>query len=139
MRLITKVLAIASLMIGIPITLFTSLEVANLKTPPQSRESSFVALILIGLAPSVLGGGLLLYGIKRNQQQEQERYRKIFHDLLQANQGKITTIEFAMATGLNGKAAKAYLDELAQEFNAAYDVLEEGSISYRFRISGTDK
>ncbi len=126
-------------MIGIPITLLTCLESTNLKTPPQDRESSFAALILLGLPPTILGGGLLLHGMHRDRQQEQERLRKIFHDLLQANQGEITTIEFAMASGLTGKAAKAYLDELAQEFNAAYNILEEGSISYRFRISGTSK
>jgi hypothetical protein len=139
MKLVTKVLAVTSLMIGIPITLLTCLEVTNLKMPPQDREDSFAALILLGLPPTLLGSGLLLYGMHRDRQQEQERCRKIFHDLLKANQGEITTIEFAMATGLTGKAAKAYLDELAQEFNASYNVLEEGSISYRFRISGADK
>jgi hypothetical protein len=76
--------------------------------------------------------------MRHDRQQERDRLRKLFYELLKEQDGEITTIQFAMASGLTGADSKAFLDELAQEFNAGYDVLEEGSISYRFRISGTE-
>lgn len=39
-----------------------------------------------------------------------------------------------METELDGDAAKAYLDTRAKEFNAAYNVTEEGSFSYYFNL-----
>jgi hypothetical protein len=138
MRLITKIIAGTLLTIGIPVTLFASLEVANLKTPPQDREESLAALVILGVIPTALGGGLIWNGVRHDRKQERDRLRRLFYELLKEHNGEITTIQFAMVSGLTGKDAKAFLDELAQEFNAGYDVLEEGSILYRFRISGSD-
>jgi hypothetical protein len=42
-----------------------------------------------------------------------------------------------METGLDGQTAKAYLDSRAKEFNAAYNVIEEGSFSYYFNVDGS--
>jgi hypothetical protein len=138
MRLITKIVVGTLLVIGIPVTLLASLEVTDLKSPPQDREESWAALVLMGLTPTVLGGGLIWNGMRHDRKQERDRLRKIFYEQLKECNGEITTIQFAMASGLTGADSKAFLDELAQEFNAGYDVLEEGSISYRFRISGSE-
>jgi cadmium resistance protein CadD (predicted permease) len=136
MRLITKIVAGTLLVIGIPVTLLASLEVADLKAPPQNREESLAALVFLGLVPTILGGGLIWNGMRHDRKQERDRLRKIFYEQLKEHNGEITTIQFAMASGLTGADSKVFLDEMAQEFNAGYDVLEEGSISYRFRISG---
>jgi hypothetical protein len=137
MKLITKMIAGTLLVIGLPVTLLASLEVADLKAPPQDREESLAALVFLGLVPTVLGGGLIWNGMRHDRQQERDRLRKIFYEQLKERNGEITTIQFAMASGLTGADSKKFLDEVAQEFNAGYDVLEEGSISYRFRISGS--
>jgi hypothetical protein len=138
MRPIVKIVAGTLLTTGIPVIFLAGLEVADLKAPPQDREESLAALVILGLVPTVLGGGLIWNGMRHDRQQERDRLRKLFYELLKEQDGEITTIQFAMASGLTGADSKAFLDELAQEFNAGYDVLEEGSISYRFRISGTE-
>jgi hypothetical protein len=138
MRLITKIIAGTLLVIGLPVTLLASLEVADLKASPQNREESLAALVFLGLVPTVLGGGLIWNGMRHDRKQERDRLRKIFYEQLKEHSGEITTIQFAMASGLTGADSKVFLDEMAQEFNAGYDVLEEGSISYRFRISGAE-
>jgi uncharacterized membrane protein len=138
MRLITKIIAGTLLVIGIPVTFLAGLEVVDLKAPPQDREESLAALVILGLVPTVLGGGLIWNGVRHDRQQERDRLRKLFYELLKEHNGEITTIQFAMVSGLTGADSKAFLDERAQEFNAGYDVLEEGSISYRFRISGSE-
>jgi hypothetical protein len=76
--------------------------------------------------------------MRHDRKQERDRLRKIFYEQLKEHNGEITTIQFVMASGLTGADSKLFLDEVAQEFNAGYDVLEEGSISYRFRISGSE-
>jgi hypothetical protein len=138
MRLITKIIAGTLLVIGIPVTFLAGLEVVDLKAPPQDREESLAALVILGLVPTVLSGGLIWNGVRHDRQQERDRLRKLFYELLKEHNGEITTIQFAMVSGLTGADSKAFLDERAQEFNAGYDVLEEGSISYRFRISGSE-
>lgn len=137
MRLISKIIAGTLLTIGIPVTILTVLEIANFKTPPSDREDSIAALVILGLIPTTIGGAMVWNGKRHDRRQERDRLRKIFYELLKESNGEITTIQFAMASGLDGKESKAFLDELAQEFNGGYNVLEEGSISYHFRISGT--
>jgi hypothetical protein len=137
MRLISKIVAGTLLIIGIPVIVLTVLEITNLKESPADREESAVALVILGLVPTAIGGAMVWSAKRHDRRKENDRLRKIFYELLKEGNGEITTMQFAMASGLNGKDSKAFLDEMAQEFNAGYNVLEEGSISYRFRISGT--
>lgn len=43
-------------------------------------------------------------------------------------------MQFAMAANLTGDAAKRYLDERAKEFEANFEVDEQGGIFYRFPL-----
>jgi hypothetical protein len=136
MRLFTKIAAGTLLTIGIPIVVLTTLEITNLEQPPEDREAALAALIFLGLPPTLLGSWLIFNGVRHDRQKERDRLRQVFYNLLQESNGEITTMQFAIASGLTGDCAKQYLDERAKEFNAAYDVLEEGSISYQFRLKG---
>lgn len=57
-----------------------------------------------------------------------------FFQLLQENQGRITLMQFAIATRLSGEEATEYLDKQAIEFNANFDVDEQGNIFYVFSL-----
>jgi hypothetical protein len=134
MKLATK-LAIGLLLgFGLPITLLAMAELLDPTNPPQDREEAKAALVIFGLAPVSLGS-LLLWNIRQHSQQQQtERLQSRFFDLLQTNRGQITPLQFAIATGLNGKLAKAYLDERAREFDAVYNVTADGTIVYYFEL-----
>lgn len=58
--------------------------------------------------------------------------RNIFFDLVKKNQGSITVMEFAMAANLSGTDAKKILEKFAVEFDATFEVTEEGHILYLF-------
>ena len=60
------------------------------------------------------------------------RIRNIFFDLIQKNKGSITVIDFAVATDMSGTDAKKILEQFAIEFDATFDVTEEGQVIYLF-------
>lgn len=104
----------------------------------EARDAALGGLIL-GV-PSVLLGGLLAIGAYRESQQEKkviaqqasDRLQSTFFRLIKANNGYITVLQFAMEAQLTATAAKQYLNEKAKEFDATFDVSNEGAISYYF-------
>lgn len=109
-------------------------------TTPNVNEARDTAIggLILGV-PSVLLGGLLALGAYRQGQQEKaiaqqagDRLQSTFFRLLQAGNGYITILQFAMEAHLTATAARQYLDERAKEFDATFDVSHEGAISYYF-------
>lgn len=103
----------------------------------EVRDSAIGGLIL-GV-PSVLLGGWLALGLYRQGQQEKaiaqptgDRFQSTFFRLIQSGNGYITVFHFAMEAQLTATAAKRYLDQKAKEFDATFDVSNEGVISYYF-------
>jgi hypothetical protein len=105
MRLISKIVAGTLLTIGVPVLVLTSLEITNVKTPPSDREDSIVAMVILGWVPTAIGGAMVWSARRRDRQQERDRLRNIFYELLKEGNGEVTTMQFAMASGLNGKEA----------------------------------
>jgi hypothetical protein len=134
MKRSTKIWAAILLGIGVPISLIGAIEVLRPQATPEDREGGLAALVLFGLPPTALGTWLIWSSRRQGQKAESDRLRSTFFRTLQANNGHITVLLFSMETGLEGADAKAYLDERAKEFNAAYDVTEEGSYSYYFNL-----
>lgn len=104
----------------------------------EDRNAALGGLFL-GIPPVAIGGGLA--GALYQQQQKQRQAKAIasaqalqtqFYELLQTNDGQITVLQFASATGLTGGEAKAYLNERAQEFGADFIVSDSGEITYHF-------
>lgn len=122
--------------IGLPITLLGVIQGFDSKAAAHDREGALAALMLFGLPPTVAGGWLLCQGHDRDQQEMRDRLRSTFFRLLNEGGGHVTVLRFAMETGLDGATAKTYLEERAKEFNASYDVAEEGSITYYFNLGG---
>ena len=54
--------------------------------------------------------------------------------MLLENQGRVTLLSFAMQSQLPAAEAKQYLDKKAKEFNANFQVTEEGAVSYHFDV-----
>jgi hypothetical protein len=67
-------------------------------------------------------------------QQKNDYLQSQFYQILQQNHGKVTLLNFAMQSQLPPAAAKQYLDQKAKEFNANFQVNEEGGVSYHFDV-----
>jgi len=85
-------------------------------------------LVFFGLAPAALGGVLLYTSFKADQHAIRDR----FFQLLHANGGRISLLDFAAATRLEPAIARRYLDGWAKEFFATFEVTDNGDIDYIF-------
>lgn len=94
-------------------------------------------LLLPLLAIAGLGAvGYWLWQLRRKRQQQQARLNARlnaqFYQLLQQQQGRISVLDFAMRTQLDGAAAQAYLNTQAQAFSAFFETTPQGDIVYVF-------
>ncbi|MBD2201986.1 hypothetical protein H6G33_08260 [Calothrix sp. FACHB-1219] len=97
--------------------------------------------LIFGVPTLILGGWLslgLYYQSKQEKkainQQMSDRLQGIFYQMLQENKGRMTLVGFAVKSELPAIAAREYLDEKAKEFNANFQVSEDGTVSYHFEL-----
>ncbi|BBC22547.1 hypothetical protein [Pseudanabaena sp. ABRG5-3] len=120
--------------------IFLTVTVASISTknPTEKDRSAALGGIILGV-PAIASGAWIVWGLRKKQEQlEKERYSQIettFLELLQANNGNITAINFAIATKLSLEESKQYLDQKAIQLNANFNVSEDGGISYQFLLS----
>ncbi|MEM9002758.1 MAG: hypothetical protein AAGE59_04425 [Cyanobacteria bacterium P01_F01_bin.86] len=98
--------------------------------------SIFLLLLLLKLLmPWLLLLGVL-YGVwyawQRRRQYQQQLYQ-CFYECLQANHGRISVIDFAMAARITGPRARKFLDARAKDFFAEFETSVHGDIFYTFR------
>mgnify|MGYP006421288813 CR=1 FL=1 len=141
MKLIKKILAGLLLLFGVPFSMFALIEIANPETSAEERENATAALLILTLPSTVAGGWLAWSVVKQNrreaqerQNQEGDRLREVFFDAVRRERGEITVLEFAMEAQISGQDAKQYLDERAKEYDATFNVGEQGEISYKFPL-----
>jgi large subunit ribosomal protein L7/L12 len=146
MELIKKVATSLLLTFGLAVMLLAAYDMLNQQTTPKDKEDAFAALVIFGL-PSITLAGWLARLSQQEQTENRDRLQSTFFQLLQTGDGKITVLQFAMQTQLPGEAAKQYLDERAREFDATFEVSDQGAVSYCFpglrpdsttRFSATD-
>ena len=103
--------------------------------------SLVVVLLLRLLLPllAMIGLGALGFWLwrshRKKQQQQQRQQARInakFYQLLQQQQGRISVLDFAMRTQLDGAAAQAYLNTQAQAFSAFFETTPQGDLIYVF-------
>ena len=111
------------------------------QNPDYENNDTIVGGIIFGVPSLILGGWLALGLYKESRQdkkaitqQNHERLQSQFYQILQTNNGRITLLNFAMQSQLPAAEAKEYLDQKAKEFNANFQVNEEGGVSYHFDV-----
>ncbi|MBE9236313.1 hypothetical protein IQ227_09775 [Anabaena aphanizomenioides LEGE 00250] len=111
------------------------------QNPDYENNDTIVGGIIFGVPSLILGGWLALGLYKESRQdkkaitqQNHERLQSQFYQILQTNNGRITLLGFAMQSQLPAAEAKEYLDQKAKEFNANFQVNEEGGVSYHFDV-----
>lgn len=118
--------------IGLPISLLLTVEFCRKDNPNKADET--IAFLVFGFTPTVTGGLLARSVYLKHEQQERDRLHAIFYQLLKSSKGRITVLPFAMETKLSGEEAKRYLDEKAKEFDAKYEVDNDGGVNYCFDL-----
>lgn len=78
---------------------------------------------------ALVGTGYWIW--RRRKKQERDLYQ-LFYDLIQANGGRISVLDFAIAACLTGPQARAFLDARAREFYANFEPTDHGDVLYTF-------
>ncbi len=121
-----------------PIFLTVTVSSITMKNPTEKDRSAALGGIILGV-PAAAGGAWIVWGLKKKDKKLQKtrdsQIESTFLELLQANQGDISTLNFAIATKLSLEESKQYLDQKAKQLNAEFNVSEDGAISYQFFIS----
>lgn len=139
MRRVKTIVAGVLLGIGLPISivctwnLFQPIDSTTAPTLVEAQRSlNLATLIFYGLVPVTMGSGLALSNNRQGQQSQRDRLQAVFFRLLQEGDGQINVLRFSMEANISGSEAKVYLDDRAREFNAAFNVSEEGKVFYYF-------
>lgn len=103
-----------------------------------TRKSAVPAFLIFG-APALGAGGWLAWGLRQQEEQEQEALlQQVFYRLVKSGDGAIGAFQLAMEAQISGNEARAYLDRCSREFDGTFDVSDDGRILYRFDSSGLD-
>lgn len=103
-----------------------------------NRREIVTAGVLLGGPATAAAGWLGLDLIRQRRREQAQRLQGIFFELLQAGDGNITPLRFAMVSHLSGEAAKAYLTERAREYDATFQVAADGGLIYCFNLGQVD-
>lgn len=134
MKLVKKIAAGLLFPLGLAILLLATADLLNKDTTKENKEGSAAALVLFGLPSLGLGSWFIWSLTSQSKREKDDRLQTAFYHILENNGGKITVLRFAKETDLSGTEAKQYLEAKAKEFNANYDVSEQGDITYRFTL-----
>ncbi len=104
----------------------------NHEISPEEQRSGMISCLLFGLPLTGAGGWMAWRLYEQGQQEKRDRLRSIFYGLLKQSKGQITLLQFAMEAKLSGTEARQFLDEQAREFDANFEVNEQGEIFYFF-------
>jgi nitrogen fixation-related uncharacterized protein len=140
MKLLTKLSASSMLFLSFLFFMVSVSALPNLQDKSstdmeirEARENAFLGITLS--LPFLVGGGCLLWGAKQqNQKQLSDRLQSTFYHLVEEKQGRISVLLFAKEANITGIEAKQYLDLKAKEFNALFDLSNEGGIYYYFHL-----
>ena len=140
-RFLKKGAATLLLFVGIPLS---AVCLAMMMSPNQTadeREDALITFFIVALPPTALGGWLA-WGLRQEHQRkltaqsaaENDRLQSVFFRVLEENRGETTILRLAKEAKISGEEARAYLDRKAVEFDATFEVGEQGEITYQFHL-----
>jgi len=119
------------------IFLAVTISVVFTKNPTKDDKSAALGGVIIGV-PATAAGAWIVWGMRKNTKDEEsdrlEEMERTFLELLDANNGRITSLRFAITSNLSLEESKHYLDKKAAMLNATFEVTEEGGVNYCFHL-----
>jgi hypothetical protein len=70
---------------------------------------------------------------KKKSAYAQDSMNRVLYELIKKNNGRITLVEFAIASNLEPGEARKFLESKATQFGTVVDVDNEGTINYIFK------
>ncbi|MEL6938210.1 MAG: hypothetical protein AAFO84_03350 [Cyanobacteria bacterium J06598_1] len=107
-----------------------------LDTDPDrlDKRETVLAGMLLGI-PATVGAVWMMGTMERDRKLAySHRLQALFYKALQANNGRINAIQFAMLAEVSLKEAQQCLDTWAGPMNADFDIDEAGVIVYCFNV-----
>ncbi len=105
------------------------------KNPSEKDRSAALGGLMFGI-PAVAGGTVILMGSRGKKKElaaaRERQLETTFLELLTNDNGRISVVEFALASQLSIDESKQYLDRKVNQLNGDFDVSDDGKISYRF-------
>lgn len=124
-----------------------SLEPQNRKTalaPTANPNITPLIIMMVGMGLVALMWRMMVLGVlavgvwhfvrryQQQQSQQQAKLKALFYQVVQAHNGYITPLDWAMKANLPGEEAKIYLQERLREFSGQLEVNEQGGLIYYF-------
>ena len=104
-------------------------------TTPESRRGILLASTVLG-GLGLVGSGALAGSLKRQRRREMRlQLEAAFVQQLQAGQGQVALMPFALAAQASAVEARVFLDGQVRQFDGEFGVTEEGEVVYRFQRS----
>lgn len=119
---------------GSVITILAIAAIARFERGTADRQEAIASLLLFGLAPIAVGSGLAWDRHRCASQERHARLQHAFYTMVKNGRGRMSVLTFAMETGISGMEARAFLEARSHEFQAQFDVTEQGEIIYRFDL-----
>lgn len=135
-----KALVGTSLSLGF-VCLLASTNVLFQSHPSEEDRSDAWTSFVIGITSASFGGWLIWDAKQKNLEQLEQaqtnhlsKIESIFLDQIQANEGYMSCINFAIAAKISIEESTQYLDKKSTQLNATFNIDDEGAISYRFHL-----
>jgi ribosomal protein L7/L12 len=103
-----------------------------------NKGETITAGLLLGVPSTGMGTWLVADLRRQRRQQEAQRLQGTFFQLVKAGRGKVTPLRFAMEAQVDGETAKQYLSDRALEYDATFQVDDDGGITYCFNLGEVD-
>ncbi|NJN21513.1 MAG: hypothetical protein HC812_10455 [Leptolyngbya sp. RL_3_1] len=119
--------AVALMVVGV-LCLGRAIETGLDRNPNRvGKRETITAGLLIGGTATTGGIALALNARRQRRRQQQAQLQVVFFKLVKAGRGKVTPLRLAMEAQLTGEAATAYLNEQARQYDATFQVDQEGA------------
>lgn len=103
--------------------------------PSEDDRDTALGGLMLGV-PAMAGGTAIVLNMRRKKKElaatQSQQLETTFVELLYNTNGRISVVEFAVASKLSLADSKQYLDRKVSQLNGDFDVSEDGKISYRF-------
>ena len=135
-----KALVGTSLSLGF-VCLLASTNVLFQSHPSEGDRSDAWTSFVVGLTSASFGGWLIwdakqkeLEQLEQAQTNHLSEIESIFLDQLQANEGYMSCINFAIAAKISIEESKQYLEQKSTQLNATINIDDKGGNSYHFHL-----
>lgn len=127
------------ILVGLGFCLFGAIfVVGGLANALDPREGSsalifVLATLFFGIAPLVLGCGILMWSFRRRSQRNKETHERLILSLARQRGGRLTVADVALNTSLSSDQAQKLLEQCHLDGLSYVDVSDQGVVEYIFQ------